>query len=84
MFVQFDNNKDGKIQVYEIKKNLFDYSGGEAIIDVLMGADINDDGEIGYEEFMLALTDPNFFIKSANLKKAFEKFDTNNDGNIDL
>ena len=66
-FVELDTSKDGKIQFHEIKKKLFDWEGGEAIIDTLKGADINRDGTIGYEEFMLALTDANFLINTKNM-----------------
>ena len=55
------------------------------MIHVLMEADIDRDGEISYEEFMLALTDANFFINPQdNIRKAFEKFDSNGDGYLDF
>ena len=83
-FTELDDNGDGKIQLHEIKKKLVDISGGEAIIEVLKGADIDRDGEISYEEFMLSLTDANFFLDPKNIKDAFKYFDKNDDGAIDI
>ena len=76
-------NKNGTIEDCEIKKKLVDYSGGEAMIHVLMEADIDMDGVISYEEFMLALTDANFFINCEyNIAKAFRAFDKDGDGQL--
>ena len=58
---------------------------GEAIIDVLRGADaIVGDGEIQRDEFFLALTDVNMFLNDQNMKSAFDSFDLNKNGHIDL
>ena len=80
-----DDDNSNTITLIEIKKKLFDIESGEAIIDVLKGADIIDqDGEIQYEEFILALTDVNLFLSDQNMKSAFDSFDINKDGHIDL
>ena len=58
---------------------------GEAIIDVLRGADaIVGDGEIQRDEFFLALTDVNMFLNDQNMKSAFDSFDLNKNDHIDL
>ena len=46
LFQELDSDNSNTIQLIEIKKKLFDIDSGEAIIDVLKGADINLDGEI--------------------------------------
>ena len=85
LFIKLDTNESNTIQLIEIKKQLFDIESGEAIIDVLKGADvIEGDGEIQYEEFVLALTDVNIFLNDQNLKSAFDSFDINKDQHIDL
>ena len=84
LFEELDANEDGKIQLDEIKKKLVVISGGEAIMEVLKGADIDRDGEISYEEFMLSLTDANFFLNPQNMRDAFNHFDKNGDGAIDI
>lgn len=48
----------------------------EAIIDVLKGVNIDQDGEISYKEFMLALIDVNLFLNGKTMKNAFDLFDT--------
>lgn len=84
LFEELDDNSNGIIELFEIKKNLVDISGGEAIMEVLKGADVDRDGQISYEEFMLSLTDANFFLKHQNMIDAFNHFDKNGDGSIDI
>lgn len=53
-------------------------------MEVLKGADIDQDGEISYEEFMLSLTDANFFLNPKNMRAAFNHFDLDKNGAICL
>ena len=57
-------------------------SGGEAIMEVLKTADINGDQVISYDEFMLSMTDANFFCNIKHLQEAFQKFDKDGNGTI--
>ena len=53
-------------------------------MEVLKGADFNRDYHISYQEFMLSLTDANFFKDPNNMRYAFNHFDENKDGAIEL
>ena len=53
-------------------------------MEVLKGADIDQDNEINYQEFMISLTNANFFLNKKNMRNAFNDFDKNKDGAIGL
>ena len=66
----------------EIKKSLADRENGEAIIEVLQGADYNNSGKIEYVKFMSSLIDANVQFNEELLLKLFLAFDKNKKGKI--
>lgn len=75
MFRELDSNQDKRILLIEIKKKLFGVESREAIIDVLEGADLDQDGAISNKEFMLALIDVNLSLNGKTMKDAFDLLD---------
>ena len=59
----------------EIKKKLFGVESREAIIDVLEGTDLDQDGGISNKEFMLALIDVTLSLNGKTMKDAFDLLD---------
>lgn len=54
----------------------------EQAIDIFLKADSNNDGEISFNEFVLASMDHEDLHNEKKLKAAFQMFDRNNDGTI--
>ena len=84
MFRELDSNQDKRILLIEIKKKLFGVESREAIIDVLEGADLDQDGGISYKEFMLALIDVSLSLNEKTMKDAFDLLDEDQNGLIDF
>ena len=84
MFDKIDVDKSGKLSVKEIKRSLFEVENGEALFDCLRAGDANNDGEIDFDEFIACALNVNIFTNEQYLKKAFDYFDKDKNGQIDF
>ena len=62
---------------------LKDRENADALIDILKGADTDNDGTINYTEFLAATMNAQTFMKESYLKAAFKLFDKDGSGKID-
>ena len=87
VFIRFDESGDGHLQLEEITTGLREVLGfvkGSMRIfeDILTSLDKNCNGVIDYTEFLTAAADKEKLLSEANLRFAFNMFDTNQDGTI--
>ena len=82
LFEELDKDNDGNLSAKEIKQGCLMIEGGEALLDVLINADIDGNEKIDFDEFLIACIDQNIFSNEAFLKTAFDEFDTSGDGYI--
>ncbi|KAK7930213.1 hypothetical protein WMY93_006608 [Mugilogobius chulae] len=79
LFDQFDLNKDGHIDINELRAGLAARGLSRGSVDKIVAAgDTNQDGVLDFEEFMIYLRD-----HEKQLKLMFRNLDKNNDGHID-
>ncbi|XP_072319934.1 mitochondrial adenyl nucleotide antiporter SLC25A24-B isoform X2 [Eucyclogobius newberryi] len=79
LFDQFDLNKDGHIDISELRTGLAARGLSKGSIEKIVAAgDTNQDGVLDFEEFMQYLHD-----HEKQLKLMFRSLDKNNDGHID-
>lgn len=48
----------------------------------MQNLDVNNDGKIGYSEFLKAMVNPNQLLTPMNIRAAFDLFDVDGDGEI--
>ncbi|CAL9700631.1 unnamed protein product [Knipowitschia caucasica] len=79
LFDQFDVNKDGHIDISELRAGLAARGLSRGSLEKIVAAgDTNQDGVLDFEEFMQYLRD-----HEKQLKLMFRSLDQNNDGHID-
>lgn len=95
-FKMFDQDKNGSISAKEVKqvlKALGQKPTTEEVKDIVNELDVNQDGSIQFEEFMTSMVrrnsiaDPTGSTKNEddeNLRAAFNIFDTDKNGKIDM
>ena len=88
IFLKIDNNGDGRLTYDELRKG-FEEVFGENITDIefnkiVEDIDQDDDGYIGYEEFLRVALDQKIILTKENLRIAFEHFDANKDGKLSM
>ncbi|CAD8206270.1 unnamed protein product [Paramecium pentaurelia] len=76
IFGQFDINHDGKINRQELTQAYLKHCSNlqevkEHVDSVFKGVDINRNGEIDFQEFLIGVIDRNILITIDNLKEAF-------------
>ena len=90
-FKMFDQDKNGSISASEVKSVLCALGQNptqDEISDVVNELDVNQDGSIQFEEFIASMVRRNSHAqvseKKDDLKAAFDVFDTDKNGRIDL
>jgi calcium-dependent protein kinase len=88
VFKQIDINGDGSLSRDELIKgfaNIMNSPNPEQEVDnILAHTDVNQNGFIDYEEFILACQNRTELLSSQNIQRAFNLLDKNQDGQIDL
>lgn len=90
IFHSLDKSGDGRLSYDEIIKGFreanksYDKISEESIIESLSSIDRDGSGYIEYEEFISAAIDKSKLLSTKNLQLAFNHFDKNNSGKLDL
>ena len=86
LFNQIDHSEDGRItkdELYNGINSLYKSSSLKKDIDeIFKNLDMDNDGYIGYEEFVRGAVDKEYFIQPNVLKFAFRYFDKDGSGEI--
>jgi len=86
LFNQIDHSEDGKITKDELYKGISALYHSSTlkkdIDDIFKNLDMDNDGYIGYEEFVRGAVEKEYFIQPNVLKFAFRYFDKDGDGEI--
>ena len=87
VFKQFDKNGDGKLSVEEVMQGYLDHYGKviseREVHQIFKDVDFNKEGCISYTEFIISAINQEKLMTETYLKAAFNKFDSDNDKNID-
>jgi len=59
-------------------------ANGEEMLELMKAADTDGSGTINYTEFIAATMDTSLYNREENLRTAFQMFDTDNSGKIDI
>ncbi|MGH0156398.1 UNVERIFIED_CONTAM: hypothetical protein FKN15_057158 [Acipenser sinensis] len=81
LFAKLDTNKDGKVDIHELRQGLKEMGmglGEGAALKIVSAGDSDDDGELDISEFSEYLRD-----HEKKLMLTFKSLDKNNDGRID-
>ena len=88
LFNQIDKNGDGKITKVELFKGLSERFKSQTlekdVDEIYKNLDMDNNGYIGYEEFVRAAISKEYFIKDNILRFAFRYFDKDDSGEITL
>jgi calcium-dependent protein kinase len=84
VFLSLDKNGDGFLNKEEILQASESYNFHVNFADVLANCDHDKNGLINYSEFLTATVDREAAYNRSNLISAFNRFDKNGDGKIDL
>lgn len=82
MFQKFDEDKDGYINLNELKHGLLNTTN-EELLKIMESVDTDKNGEINYNEFISATMDKKLVKNSFSIDKAFSFFDKDNNGTIE-
>jgi calcium-dependent protein kinase len=86
LFNQIDKSGDGKITKEELYKGLSERYKSDTlekdVEEIYQNLDMDNNGYIGYEEFVRAAVTKEYFVKDNVLKFAFRYFDKDNSGEI--
>jgi calcium-dependent protein kinase len=86
LFNQIDKSGDGKINKDELLKGLSERYKSKTLAkdvdEIYKNLDMDNNGYIGYEEFVRAAVSKDYFVRYSVLKFAFRYFDKNNSGEI--
>jgi len=86
IFMSLDTNGDGSLSFREIEDGLrrLALPNKEQILAHLRDADTDLSGSIDYTEFLAATMDPEQYLRPEYLQAAFDMFDTDGSGSIDV
>ena len=89
MFIKWDTNADGHISLEELKQNMAEITNifeldEPDIMQIMEQADTNRDGQIDYTEFLTAAFQKQTLLQEDNLRRAFNIFDIDGDGQISM
>jgi calcium-dependent protein kinase len=82
-----NTKNDGHLSLKEIEEaegKILGFELGSKWSDVLKNCDLDGDGRIDFGEFFTAATDHQKYLTEQNIRSAFDLFDRNGDGKIDL
>lgn len=87
MFLRFDANNDGFIDIQELQSvygdiaDLFHLEEPD-VVQLFQACDANGDGKIDYTEFISAAMEKTLLVSKQNLRAAFDMIDANGDGEL--
>lgn len=88
VFMQLDENKDGKLQYDELLKGYETYYGkdmGKQEVDRIFElVDVDHSNEIDFSEFVTATANRGNLLQDDKLKQAFSYYDKDNSGSISI
>ena len=86
LFNQIDSSGDGKITQAELLKGLAERYSSDTletdVANIFKNLDMDNNGYIGYEEFVRAAVSKEYFVKDSVLEFAFRYFDKDNSKSI--
>ena len=86
IFFKFDENQDGRLTKEEIlkgfRKSKFCFCSAEELEKIMDLVDIDKNGYIEYQEFILATFSKKKILTDDNLKRSFDMFDRDKSGKI--
>ena len=86
LFNQIDKSGDGKITKNELYKGLGERYKSDTlekdVDEIYKNLDMDNNGYIGYEEFVRAAVSKEYFVKDSVLRFAFRYFDKDDSGEI--
>ena len=86
LFNQIDRSQDGKVTKEELYKGMSALYKSQTlrkdIDDIYKNLDMDNNGYIGYEEFVRGAVNKHYFVQPSILKFAFKYFDKDNSGEI--
>ena len=86
LFNQIDKSGDGKISKAELLKGLSERYSSKTlekdVDEIYKNLDMDNNGYIGYEEFVRAAVSKDYFVRDNVLRFAFRFFDKDNSGSI--
>ena len=88
-FLLLDTDLDGRVSRKELIAGYMEIYNNPKVaaeeVDIIFkNVDNDHDGYINYSEFLVASTDKERLLSKENLRKAFQVFDKNNNGNISV
>ena len=71
VFRSLDHNKDGCLNIEELKDGISDMKSSQELLDLLSAADTDKNGKINYTEFIAATIEAQVFLREEHLRNAF-------------
>lgn len=88
IFKEIDDNGDGSLTYEEVKNGFYKFYGNEMSSEEMMRLiqkmDQDGNGTIEFEEFLRATVDLSEFLTPENLRAAFDAFDEDKSGKLDI
>lgn len=90
IFKEVDTNNDGSVNINELKNGLLTAFGDRVNLQedawetIFNNIDLNGDGMVDYEEWIVACTNKSKLITKENIKEIFDLIDTDGSGDLSV